>query len=152
MGENAVIIKSPVGCPAAKTNGYPGVERRLDLIHREDLTYRLDRNVFIPCNTGVIVRDAVCDDDYGEFLDPEIIKAVENPACSSVPILLDHTEIRDGQEYRYSFLEKGKRVTTYRFFYLTCDRDRNAFLIASSGASVKLWINGRLFSVVGGRI
>ena len=63
MGENAVIIKSPVGCPAAKTNGYPGVERRLDLIHREDLTYRLDRNVFIPCNTGVIVRDAVCDDD-----------------------------------------------------------------------------------------
>ena len=151
MGENAVIIKSPVGCPAAKTNGYPGVERRLDLIHREDLTYRLDRNVFIPCNTGVIVRDAVCDDDYGEFLDPEIIKAVENPACSSVPILLDHTEIRDGQEYRYSFLEKGKRVTTYRFFYLTCDRDRNAFLIASSGASVKLWINGRLFSVVGGR-
>ena len=68
MGENAVIIKSPVGCPAAKTNGYPGVERRLDLIHREDLTYRLDRNVFIPCNTGVIVRDAVCDDDYGEFL------------------------------------------------------------------------------------
>lgn len=113
------------------------------------ILYSIQHNCVIPKSTFVIAEDNVCDDEYNDVLKADLIQDLFDSKSSNK---LCKIKKRYDNEcpYDYSFLERNT-CTTYRGFIINCNKDKYVCIITSLAPILKMWINGKLFSVYNGK-